>query len=290
MTFLADPARTTPQTRLAPARGSRRRDSAPGQLGDQLAERVGEVLGQVRAGGVPAAAGEPDRERVGGAGERADPQADLADVDGGVAVQAVDVPDAVEGAGGDHLERTAGHHLLGGLEQQPDPAGERGLPRGRGQREPGADQGGGVHVVAAGVRDARRRCWPTARRAGRRRAGRRGRRAARRAGRCRAPSSAISPRLRAAAGRRGRRLSSRSATSGGGPRLLPGELGVGVQVAAERDQLGLGDDASTARRSDEEARAGYRQRPGATAAVPRPRAARQGRPRSVRRVRRRPAA
>ena len=30
MTFLAEPARTTPHTRLAPARGSSRRDSAPG--------------------------------------------------------------------------------------------------------------------------------------------------------------------------------------------------------------------------------------------------------------------
>ena len=77
MTFLADPARTTPHTRLAPARGSSRRDSAPGQLGDQLAEGVGQVLGQVRARGVPAAAGQPDRQRVGGAGQRADPQPDL---------------------------------------------------------------------------------------------------------------------------------------------------------------------------------------------------------------------
>ena len=60
------------------------------QLGDELAEREGEVLGQVRARGVPALAAEPDVERVGGAGERALAQADRADVDAGVAVQAED--------------------------------------------------------------------------------------------------------------------------------------------------------------------------------------------------------
>ncbi len=48
--------------------------------------------------------------------------------------------DAVELAGGDHVERTAGHHLLGGLEHQPDPARERAA-RGAPRRAPaGADQ------------------------------------------------------------------------------------------------------------------------------------------------------
>ena len=53
---------------------------------------------------------------------------------------AEDVLDAVECAGGDHVERAAGHHLLGRLEEQPDPAGQRracGAPRpARGRRRP----------------------------------------------------------------------------------------------------------------------------------------------------------
>ena len=47
--------RPTPAT--SPARGSTRRDSSAGQLGDQPAERVDQVDGQVRTGGVPARAG-----------------------------------------------------------------------------------------------------------------------------------------------------------------------------------------------------------------------------------------
>ena len=46
----------------------------------------------------------------------------LADVEGRVAVQAEDPLDAVERAQLDQRQRAAGHHLLGGLEEQPDPA------------------------------------------------------------------------------------------------------------------------------------------------------------------------
>ena len=160
MTFLAAPARTMPQTRLAPARGSSRRDSDAGQLGDELAEGEGEVLGQVRARGVAAAAGEPHRERVGGAGDRPHAQADLADVDGrGRSAGAKTCP-RLRGRRGDQLERAAGHGLLGRLEQQPDPAGEQAARVGLGQREPAPTQRGGVDVVAAGVGDARARCSP----------------------------------------------------------------------------------------------------------------------------------
>ena len=122
------------------------------QLGDQLAEGEGEVGGQVRPRGVPALAAQQHVEVVGGAGERALAETDRADVDPGVGVQAEDARDAVEDAGLDRHQRAAGHDLLGRLEDQPHPAGQR--VRDRGQRQAGAEQGRGVHVVAAGVRHA----------------------------------------------------------------------------------------------------------------------------------------
>ena len=96
ITLVARPASTRPQTTLTPARGSSRRDSTAGQLGDELGQGEGEVLGEVGAAGVAAAAGEPDRQAVGGAGDRALAQADVADVDGRVAVEAEDPADVVE--------------------------------------------------------------------------------------------------------------------------------------------------------------------------------------------------
>ena len=102
-----------------------------------------------------AAAGEPDLELVGRAGDRPLAHAHLAEVEGGVAVEAEDPLDVVEGAQLEQGRRPAGHDLLGGLEQQPDAAGQLPSAVHLGEREPGADQAGGVHVVAAGVRDAR---------------------------------------------------------------------------------------------------------------------------------------
>ncbi len=52
----------------------------------------------------------------------------------------------------DDVERAAGHQLLGRLEDQPDPARQRVGVGGEGQ--PGAQHHRGVHVVAAGVADA----------------------------------------------------------------------------------------------------------------------------------------
>ena len=154
ITLCAEPARTIPHTTLTPARGSRRRDRIDGQLGDDLGQRVGQVLGQVRARGVAAGAGQGHVEVVGRAGDRALAQADPADVQGRVAVQAEDPLDTVERAQLDQRQRAAGHHLLGGLEEQPDPAGQQPGVVDAAERDRGADQGGGVHVVAAGVGDA----------------------------------------------------------------------------------------------------------------------------------------
>ena len=204
------------------------------QLGDQLAEREGEVLGQVRTGGVPALAAELDADRVGGAGERALAQPDLADVEARVAVQAEDAGDAVEGAAARsaRARRRASPPRPAGRAAGPDRQLAGGVRRGQGQA--GADQGGGVHVVAAGVGDAAHRL---------------------------AHGSSV----RSSTGSASR--SARSATSGplcpdlgdqsaarhpphpetcllepggdplGRAHLAPRQLGVGVQVAPEVDQL-----------------------------------------------------
>ena len=50
------------------------------------------------------------------------------------------------------LERAARHHLLGRLEQQPDPAGQPRAWCCSASATAGPDEAGGVHVVAAGVR------------------------------------------------------------------------------------------------------------------------------------------
>ena len=62
MTLGAEPARTMPHTTLDAGAGVEPPAQHRRQLGDQLAEREGEVLGEVRAAGVAALAGEPDAE------------------------------------------------------------------------------------------------------------------------------------------------------------------------------------------------------------------------------------
>ena len=129
-----------------------------GELGDQLAEREGQVLGQVRPRGVAALAVEQDVERVGRTGERPLAQADGADVDPGIGVQPEDAVDAVERAGLDGHQGAARHDLLRWLEDQTHAA--RQTVGDRGQGEPGPEQAGRVQVVAAGVRDTLDRALP----------------------------------------------------------------------------------------------------------------------------------
>ena len=93
---------------------------------------------------------------------------------------------------GDQVQRAAGHDLLGGLEEQADAPGQQAARGDLGEGEAGADEAGGVDVVAAGVGDAGVRCCSTGRRSGRRPAARRGRRAAPPARRP-APISASTP-------------------------------------------------------------------------------------------------
>ena len=131
-----------------------------GQLRHEARERVGEVLGEVRARRVPAAAGERDLDAVGRARDRSLAQAHLADVERRVAVQRDDAGDPAQDTGREQPERAAGHDLLRGLEDQADPArqaaGHVQLLQGHG----GPDERGHVDVVAAGVGDAGRRRAP----------------------------------------------------------------------------------------------------------------------------------
>ena len=152
--FAASPACTAPQTRTVPDRGSTWRVSRQRELGDQQSEGLDQVRRQVRAGGVATRRGELDLDQVAGRGDRAGPGAELAHLQPRVAVQGEDPLDAVDGAVRDHVHRSAGLHLLGGLEDQPDTAGQRGRAR---ERETGAQHHRGVGVVPARVHDVRHR-------------------------------------------------------------------------------------------------------------------------------------
>ncbi len=110
------PDQVDTRPRIHPA-GEHRRDAR-----QEVAERGRHVGGQVRAGGVPARAVQPDLDVVRRRRHRAGAQADPTHVDRGVAVHGEDPLQPVDAAGGDDVERAAGHDLLGGLEDQSHPA------------------------------------------------------------------------------------------------------------------------------------------------------------------------
>ena len=124
-----------------------------GRVDDDLGQRVHQVGGQVRPGGVPAGAGQLDVDRVGGRGERARAHADQAGRQLRVAVQRVDGGDVLESAGRDQLGRSGGNRLLGALEDQADPAREPALAGELLQGQAEAEHHRGVHVMTARVRD-----------------------------------------------------------------------------------------------------------------------------------------
>ena len=268
ITLWAEPARTMPHTTLTPGARVEAPAQDRGELGDDLAEGEGEVLGEVRPRGVAALADEPHGQRVGGAGERALAQADAADVEARVAVQAEDVGDALERTGGDQVQRTTGHDLLGGLEQQPHASGQQAAGGDLRQREPGADEPGGVDVVAAGVRDAGDGAPP---RVGDQVVDRQ---------RVEVGAQRDQPAAVADLGQHSPALGSRDGPAGvlerghdlvGGALLGPAQLGVGVEVAAEGDELvgvlvdDLGDDVGG--RESWHGRSGQLARPDARAEV-----------------------
>src|SRR5690606_28098688 len=122
------------------------------QLGDDVAQGIDDVAGEVRARGVPAGGPDGDGDVVRGRGDRADAGADLAAGDLRRAVQGVDLLDAVEDALVEELPGAARLDLLGGLEDEPHPDGQLPLLLEAREDEAGPEDGTGVDVVAAGVR------------------------------------------------------------------------------------------------------------------------------------------
>jgi len=206
-----------------------------GQLRDDLRERVGQVLGEVRTGRVTAGAAQRHLEVVGGAGDRALAEPHLPDVEARVAVQPEDPVDARERAVLDQRQRSPGHHLLRRLEEQPHPAGQLPELVHACDRDRGADQRGGVHVVAAGVGHALDRAGPGV--VGEVRDRQRVQVGAQRHRRSvvadLGDQAGARQRAHPPAGARQPRLRER-----GGADLPPGQLRVGVQVTAQRDELG----------------------------------------------------
>jgi hypothetical protein len=107
MALGAEPAWICPTPTETALRTSMRRDSTAGHVHGDRGEGEGEVLGEVGAGGVPAAAGELDPEGVGGRGDRPDAGAHLAHVDRGSQWRAR-MRDVGQDALGDHVEGPPG--------------------------------------------------------------------------------------------------------------------------------------------------------------------------------------
>ena len=134
--------------------GAVARIDAPGQdprhAGDQGADPVHQISGQMRSRRVPARRVQGDLELIGGRGDRPGPDRDLADRQPRIAVQREDARHPRQRARRDGVDRTAGHQLLGRLEDQPHADGQF---RHRRQGQGGAQQHRGVRVVTAGMRD-----------------------------------------------------------------------------------------------------------------------------------------
>ena len=141
----------------------------PGQPGDQRAQRVHQIAGQVRPRGVAARRVQRDLDLVGRRGDRPRRDRDPADLQPRIAVQREDPRHPGQRAGGDRVDGAAGHQLLGGLEHQPHADRQLGHRR---------------------QRQRRRRAAPRCARRGRRRARRSGTVEAIRQRRCARPSAA----------------------------------------------------------------------------------------------------
>ena len=160
ITLAAAPAWTIPHTTLTPARGSRRRLKTAGSSVMSLPSA--KVRSSVRWGRDVCPPLPPRRTTIESAAPVSGPSRtpDLPDVETGVAVQPEDLVHVVERAGLDQVQRSPGHDLLGRLEEQAHAAVQEPARLGLAQREGGAHQPGGVHVVAAGVGHARHGARP----------------------------------------------------------------------------------------------------------------------------------
>ena len=92
-----------------------------GKFGDDLAQCVDQVGGQVRTGGVATGTRQPDHELVTGRGDTAGAQTDLSDQRPRIAMQGEETVDPFQRTGVEDLHGPT-RQFLGGLEDQPDPA------------------------------------------------------------------------------------------------------------------------------------------------------------------------
>ena len=234
ITLAAAPAFTIPHTRLTPERGSSRRDSMAGSSVVTLARA--KVRSPVRCGREvwPPVPSRRTSRRSAALVSESEAQPDLPHVDSRVTVQREDPLHLLERTQADQVQGPAGHDLLGGLEEQPDATGQQaaGVDLAEGLR--GADERRGVDVVAAGVGDPRDGAGP--------RVGggvldrQRVEVGPQRDHRTVVAEIGDQAGLREPGDREARLLD-----GGGrqlaGPGLGPGQLGVGVQVTAQLDQL-----------------------------------------------------
>ena len=153
-----------------------------------------------------------------------------ADLQPRVAVQREDPRHPGQRAGGDRVDRAAGHQLLGGLEDQPHADRQLGHRR---QRQRGAEQHRGMRVVAAGVRDVGHH-------RGVRHSGPLGHRQRIHVGPQRDARPVLGPEIADQAGAAGQHLRVEAGVGElrrdelGGGELLPAQLRVGVDVPAPR--------------------------------------------------------
>ncbi len=124
-----------------------------GKLGHHTSGKRDEIDGEFRAGSVAARSRQCDHHHVGRRRDRAGFESDRADVELGLAVQTDDRGNAIQSVVGDDVECSSGYTFLCRLEDEPDRAGQ--LVAMMSEVERRTERDGGVHVVAAHVRDAR---------------------------------------------------------------------------------------------------------------------------------------
>src|SRR5215472_10571894 len=107
----------------------------------------------MRPSSMAALAAELNLDLVARCGNRADPGPDRPDLQPRIAVQREDPVDRRDAAGRQYVKRAA-RHLLSGLEDQPDLAGQGSGRCGPREEQAGAEQDRGVHVVTARMADA----------------------------------------------------------------------------------------------------------------------------------------
>lgn len=170
---------------------------------------------------------------VGGRSDRPGGDRHPPDVQTRITVQCEDPRHPAQCPGGDRVDRTAGHQLLGGLKDQPHRDGQL---RYRGQRQAGAQQDGGVRVMPAAVGNSGHR-------RGIRRAGALGHRQGVQIGAQRDPRPVFGTDITGQPGPTGQhlgfepRIGQPLGDERGGGELLAAQFGMAVDMATPVDQI-----------------------------------------------------